>query len=225
MEALQFVAPQRRQHPAGGHVLHALRHQLQAQRAAQRNDGARDGHVRRIGEQFAHEGAVDLELVDVEALEVRQAGIAGAKVIDRQMHPQRLQRRQLLLRRVCVVHELRLGNFQLQRRGRHAQACQHRLHVRHQLRIGQLRRREIHRHHRAPQGLGAGAGSSAPAHPLRTRFLQHPGADGANQPGLFGDMDELGRRHQAQRGVCPAQQRLHADQLAVLRPHPWLVVQ
>ncbi|MNU99273.1 hypothetical protein D3C71_894010 [compost metagenome] len=73
---------------------------------AQRNDGARDCHVGGVAQHVVHEGLVHLEPVDVKALEVGQAGIPGAKVVDGQLHAQRFERGQLLLGRVGVVHEL-----------------------------------------------------------------------------------------------------------------------
>jgi hypothetical protein len=40
---------------------------------------------------IAHEGLVDLQLVDREARQVGQAGIAGAEIVDRQLEAQRAQ--------------------------------------------------------------------------------------------------------------------------------------
>jgi hypothetical protein len=42
-----------------------------------------------IGGQVADEALVDLQLVHREALEVAQAGIAGAEIVDRQAHAHR----------------------------------------------------------------------------------------------------------------------------------------
>ena len=54
---------------------------------------------------------------------------------------------------------------------------------------------------------------------------QHPFADRADQAGLLGDRDELGRRDQAELGMVPAQQGLEAGDLAGFAGDQRLVVE
>ena len=56
-------------------------------------------------------------------------------------------------------------------------------------------------------------------------LAQHPAPDRDDQAGLLGERDELPRRDQPALGVAPAQQRLDAEDAAVLEPHERLVVQ
>ena len=51
---------------------------------------------------------------------------------------------------------------------------------------------------------------------LAARLLDHPHADGHDEAGLFGDVDELRRHERAALGMLPAQQRLDADDEAAL---------
>src|SRR2546427_807790 len=64
--------------------LHTLGDDLQAQAGAQGDDGARNGRVVGVAEHVAHEAAVDLELVQRQALEIGQRGVAGAEVVQRE---------------------------------------------------------------------------------------------------------------------------------------------
>ena len=63
-------------------------------------------------------------------------------------------------------------------------------------------------------GLGARAG-----------LAQHPLAERNDEPGILGDRDELGRRHQAGIGLRPANQRLGADDARRGKVHLRLIVQ
>lgn len=67
-------------YPFGDHCqLHA---------ATQGDDGAHDGDIIAVIGQAAHEGLVDFQGVDRQALEVAERGVAGAKVVDSQLNTQ-----------------------------------------------------------------------------------------------------------------------------------------
>src|SRR5438552_13603327 len=55
---------------------------LELQAARNRDNRTRNGRVPRIAVDVAHERLVDLEPVELEALEVAEIGIAGAEVVD-----------------------------------------------------------------------------------------------------------------------------------------------
>src|SRR5206468_8634051 len=96
----------------GAGVLHTLGHHVEVEVAAEihgRPDNRRqvrvDGHV-------THEGAVDLDLVDGEALEVGQRRVARAEVVDGEPHahlPQAVDDGDRALR---LVHHGRLGDLE-----------------------------------------------------------------------------------------------------------------
>src|SRR5213080_508234 len=59
-----------------------LGYDAQAQSAGERNDRLGDGGVARIGLEVGDEGNVDLQGIDREMLEVRQARITRAEIVD-----------------------------------------------------------------------------------------------------------------------------------------------
>jgi hypothetical protein len=77
------------------------------------DDRGHDRRVLLVGEQAGHERPVDLELVDREPLEVRQRGVAGAEVVDRQADPEALQLGQGGAGGLDVLHQHRLGDLQV----------------------------------------------------------------------------------------------------------------
>lgn len=82
-----------------------------------------------------------------------------------------------------------------------------------------LHRRQVDRHQQRRQtGL-------LPLHGLATGFLQDPGADLDNQPGLFRQRDKGRRRNQPLLRMQPAQQRLDAHQAAAGQLELRLVVE
>jgi len=52
--------------------------------------------------------------------------------------------------------------------------------------------------------------TSTPARAPAAHFAERPFADPQDQPGVLGELDELGRRHETARAVLPAQQPLVA---------------
>ena len=61
--------------------LHPLRHNLQIHALRQSQDGAHDGGVVRVLQHIAHKTLIDLDLIQRQALEKAQAGIARAEIV------------------------------------------------------------------------------------------------------------------------------------------------
>src|SRR5471030_93119 len=182
------------------------------------DDGAGDGAVVGVAGNAGGERAVDLQRVDREALQVGQAGITGAEVVQRQGHAQRRDAVHDADHAVDVVHQRAFGDFQFQPCGLEAVALQRGGHAQRQRR-GEFARRDVD-----GQADRRQAGQ-LPRLRLRAGFLQHPLADLHHQPGGLGQRDEFGRRHQAALGMQPAHQRLGADDLAAADAELGLVVQ
>src|SRR5688572_2537130 len=115
-EALALVARKPSQKPHLRIGLDALCHDLQAQAVAERDDGLGEHALvgTRAGADVAHEGAVDLQLVDRQVPEIREARVAGAEVVHRERHPERLQALQRGDGGVDVVHHRALGELHLE---------------------------------------------------------------------------------------------------------------
>ena len=151
------------------------------------------------------ERAVQLEHVDREAAQVGQAGIAGAEVVDRDLHPQRLQLAQHGGGAFHVFDQGAFGQLQLQVAGCQPGRLQRGADFADEAGLGQLARRDIHRHpHRlaeaGDQALGGAAG-----------FVQHPAADRVDQAGFLGDADEVAGGDAPQLRMVPADQRFQPD--------------
>jgi hypothetical protein len=69
---------------AGG--FHPFGHHAQAQPTRHGQDGIDDARVVRIVLDVLHEGAVDLDGAHGKRLELGQRGVAGAEVVDGQLH-------------------------------------------------------------------------------------------------------------------------------------------
>ena len=176
----------------------------------QRQRGGADRGVVGVGLDVAHEGAVELERLDRQQLQVGERGIAGAEVVDRQIDAERAQRLQPVDRTRRVSHRHRLGDFQFEIARLQAVPRDRRRHLPGQLRRAQLVRREIDRHAQA-----AAHALGAPGRQLPAGFVEHPGAERFDHARLLGDRNELERRDHAALRMLPADQRLDAAQLAV----------
>ena len=86
-----------------------------------------------------------------------------------------------------------------------AGALQRQQHIAHEVGLGKLQGADIDRNR--PRG---GLRRLRPGHQLGTGRFQHPLAQRQDQPGLFGQGNELCGRHHAAGRVAPAHQRLHA---------------
>ena len=198
--------------------LHPFGDDLQPQAGAQGDDGAHDGRVVGVIEHVAHKTLVNLELVQGQALEVGQRGVAGAKVIERKADAVVLELLHFFNHAFDVSQQHALGQLQQQavRAGIAArQRCQH---LRDKVGLMKLPGADVDRHfQRAQQGVGLPAGQGGAG------AAQHPLANRQNQPALLGQRNEQARRDKAALRVLPAQQGLGADDASV--GHLGLVVE
>src|SRR5690606_33966791 len=70
---------------------HAFGDDGQAQSVRQRNDGLYDSRVVAVRRDVANEGAIDLERIHGETLQIGKARIPGAEVVDGRTHAQSAQ--------------------------------------------------------------------------------------------------------------------------------------
>ena len=87
--ALGLVAVERDQRDELLLGLDAFGGDAQAERVGQTDDRRDDRGVAGIGAEAAHERTVDLHGVDREPLQVAERGVAGAEVVDRELHAER----------------------------------------------------------------------------------------------------------------------------------------
>nr|WP_235823314.1 hypothetical protein [Azohydromonas sediminis] len=161
------------------------------------DDRARVVAVREVGD----EAAVDLQLLDRQLAQVRQARVAGAEVVDRDVDPGRAEALEGAARGRRVGHRHRLGDLAGQLFRSHAVALQRFEQAVDEGVVAQLKRREVHRHAHAQPGV-------APRARLAAGVVNDPRTESADQPVALGQRHEHRRRHEAARRVVPAQQRL-----------------
>ena len=94
--------------------LHTLGNGLHAQAGGHADDGAHNGFVVGVVGDVAHEGLVDLDLVDLKLLQITQGRIAGAEVVNRHAHTPLVQVVHDGNGAERVVHGDALGQLQLQ---------------------------------------------------------------------------------------------------------------
>ena len=176
---------------------------------AEADDGGDDGPVFGAGVDLPHEGLVDLELVEGETLEVGEAGIAGAEVVDGDRDAQRLELIELPGDLLDVAHHHALGELEGQQAGGDVVAAQGRGDAVDEVGAAELQRRDIDRHRHQRQA------GSAPGGELGAHRVEHPLAEAEDQAALLGDGYEAPRQQQAQLRVLPAHQGLGAHQAAV----------
>ncbi|MEM7693382.1 MAG: hypothetical protein AAF318_02965 [Pseudomonadota bacterium] len=96
--------------------LRPFRNHRHRQCVAQLRDGVDNG-ARGVGRNARHKGAVNLELIHRQLLQVGEGRVANAKIVQRNGDSRRAQSRQLKLDRRPVGQEDLLGDFHLHQRG------------------------------------------------------------------------------------------------------------
>ena len=167
---------------------------------AERDDGLDDGAGMAGGAERADKGAVDLDLAERELLQVAQARIAGAEIVERDAHPERAQRFEPLQGLLRVFDQNPFGHFENDARRRNAAFGNDGGDKIDELAVADLDRREIDRH-----------GQVRPAHAIGQRAPQHEFAELGHQAALLGERDEDRRPDGAAGRMGPAQQRLDPD--------------
>ena len=200
-------------------AIHPLCHDAHLQGLTQGDDGGDDGGIVASPLQGSDKAPVNLELVGGEALEVEQAGVAGAEVVDGDAKAelgQTVEDGEALL---GLLHGGGFGDLQGQVTGLEPMAGEGALHLLQQPGAGELDGGEIDRH--APVVMTR----RPPGAHLAARLVDDPVADGDDEPALLRQRQEAGRRDGTMLRVLPAQQGLGSDHLAATGTVFGLVVQ
>ena len=138
---------------------------LHAEAAAEADDGVHDrGGVGRLFDR-AHEAAVDLELVEREAAQIEQARIAGAEIVERKPHAERLEPKHRGFRRVDIAEQHAFGQLELEPRRIEIGFLQDALDHVDEIDAAELQRRDVDRDGQVRPGLAVDAGAAQ--HPVR----------------------------------------------------------
>ncbi len=115
--SLNFIAAVVAQESELGVGFHTLGDDRELQGMPQLDDGSDDGRGIGVFSHIAHEGLVDLEFVHGQPLQVREAGVARAEVIDGELHAHLFEAVQGLDCDFDILQQDGLGQFQFQHVG------------------------------------------------------------------------------------------------------------
>jgi hypothetical protein len=162
---------------------------------------------------FGHvvdEGAVDLDFVEGQPLDVAERGVAGAEVVDGQADAEGLdlaEQRQALF---GLRHQHGFGDFDDELPGFDAAFGKGVLEGVEEAGPFDLRRGDVDRDGQA------GVPGALPGGELPAGFADGPVAEFDDQAGFFGDGDEAAGHEQAEAGVAPAHEGFEADDAGVV---------
>ena len=187
---------------------HAFGHHLQPQVFGHRNDEPGDGGIPCLPRGIAHKTTVDFQLVQGQALQVGQAGIAGAEVINRKAHAQTGQLVHAGHHHLGLLDQQALGHFQHQTARVGTAGGQDGLHIVHKPVLTKLAHAHIDRQVQLEPRLLQLGQCAAP-------LAQCPQPHGHDESVVFGQGHEFCGRHHAACGVLPANQQLGPGQAAI----------
>ena len=163
--------------------LHAFGDDDQAEIVGEADDVGADGLGAPVAE-LADQAPVDLDRAQMQAVEVAEAGIAGAEIVERDGHAQPAQLLELVVHARVVVEQHVLGELELDQRRRDVGGLDQLGQAPRDAAAAQLRGRKVDRDPRRRDAAGA------PAADLAQGVGQDPGAQGLDQPGLLGQRQE-----------------------------------
>jgi len=200
-------------------AFNAFRDDLQLHPPRERDNRINDGVAVFVVRHMLDKMAVNFKAIDRVILQIRQRGIAGAKVVHRDTNTQFTQTIQRGYRLFLVFHQHALGDFQLKTPRFDAGFCQNLAQKRQQITTRDLTGRKVDCH----PGRIVTAGS--PTGELITCLAQDPFANRDDQTRSFGERDKAGWRHHAKFRVNPAHQGFQSSQVFALQGVLWLIVQ
>ena len=117
----------------------------QTQAVSQLDDRINYGAVIRVFQHILHKGAVNFDLIHGHFFQIAQRGVAGAKIVDSQLHTDVFHLFQKSNRQIHIFHNRRFGDFQHQVLGGNAGFAHQAFNCAHQIRLMQLDSADIHR--------------------------------------------------------------------------------
>ena len=198
--------------------LHALGDDVEAEVAGEVDRRADDHGVAVVVGHRGDEGAVDLDLVERQLLEVGERRLAGAEVVEREPDAERAQRREHLGHALRIAHHGGLGDLALERAAGQAVLVEQLGHHRRQADVEHVGGRQVDRD-------GQVRVLEPPLGALAQRGVEHPAREVGDRAGALGERDELVGLQQPVLGVLPAHERLDARHAVALERDLRLVVQ
>ena len=215
---MQLIATQIAQEVHLGMGFDAFGDDFLAQLFAHGDDRLGDGTVVFVFRHAGDEGAVDLQGTDRKFLEVGEARVAGAKVIERQG---KAIGRQLVHDQndfFGAADEQAFGDLQLEQFARNSVAFGRIAQVIDELMVKLTCRKVNGDRNGFESAINPGAD-------LAARRFQHPVAEFQDEPGFFGERDKFSRREHTVFGMQPADERFGTDDSSAAQADLGLIVE
>ncbi len=210
-EALRLVGAECDERVGLDAVLDALGDHPQTERVRQVDDRFDDRFVGLRAAEAGDEAAVDLHRGDGQATQVGQRRVAGAEVVESDLHAESAQRRQAVDRAVEVLEHGGLGDLEADlARVEHALVDRRLDAADHLVGAGHLVGAEVDPHPRRRLDADRAELAERVEH-----AVEHPLADIGHQPGGLGDREELVGQQQRTVVARPAHECLEADDAPV----------
>ena len=166
-----------------------------------------NGGVVRISADIAYKRLIHFDFVHRKTLQIAQARITGAKVINGDFHADLAQVQQRFDGLFGVLHDAALGNFQPQPARIQIALCEYGADQLQQIAAAKLRRRDV------DGNCERGESGVFPHLALLAGRAQDPFADGYDQTSVLCQRNKVCRCNASQRFAVPADQCFHADKL------------
>ena len=217
--ALYLVAAHVGQHRDRVRRLDALGNDAQAELADQR-DHRRDDRLAApvVGAERIDERLVDLDDVRRQRLEIGEAAVSGAEIVDRNPDARRRQRLEPGEREHGILHHRGFGHFEFEHRRRDRVARKRGGDLLDEIVVLQIGGCDIDRQRQHESFL-------TPVEMLAQRGFEDERGGRLCQRGALDHRDELARRHLAELRMPPPQQRFHAHAPASGKVDPRLIDQ
>ena len=143
------------------------------------------------------EGTIDLHFLQREVMQIAQARITGAEVIQRYPHTDHVQLRQHIVGQLCVAQQRRFGDLDLEAVCGQSGDLERVTNLAQHVALMELLRRKIDRN----------ADAFRPFHAFHAGLAQDPAAEVYDETHVLGDRNDVDRRNRAPRRMIPSQQR------------------
>src|SRR6266849_1289702 len=183
------------------------------------NDGAHDCGVIGIGSDLLDKGLVNLQDINGKLPKIAEAGIAGAEVIHRKVHPHDFELLKYGGRGFHIVHKHTFGELECEIPRCQASFREYRPDAFDKTLLAELDGGNIDGNRQWRESC------ALPGARLPACFAQHPTADGDNEATIFGDRHELRSWEEASIRLPPAYQRLDSGDLTRIEIYCRLIMQ
>src|SRR6185437_13399271 len=144
--------------------------------------------------------------------------MAAAEIVHEDADAEGMQVPERAQRHLDVLDQQTLRHLQHETLRLEVERLEHLRYLAYEISLGELTHREVDPHRLRVVVFVL----AAPQLTLPARLFEHPAPDIGDEPRVFGDVDEIARRHEPALRVLPPQQRFDGHDAAAVERHDWL---